>query len=129
MIKEFKEFIARGNVVDLAVAVIIGAAFGAVVASFANGILMNLVAAVFGKPNFDSLTFTLGKGVIEYGKFLTALVNFLIVAVAMFLVVKAINAMQNFRQREQEEAEAEATEIELLTEIRDALVARRGDTT
>jgi len=123
-----KEFIARGNVVDLAVAVIIGAAFGAVVASFANGILMNLVAAVFGKPNFDSLTFTLGKGVIEYGKFLTALVNFLIVAIAMFLVVKAINTMQNFRKREHEEAEAEATEIELLTEIRDALVARRGDT-
>ena len=128
MIKEFKEFIARGNVVDLAVAVIIGAAFGAVVASFANGILMNLVAAVFGKPNFDSLTFTLGKGVIEYGKFLTALVNFLIVALAMFLVVKAINTMQNFRKRDQEEAEAEATEIELLTQIRDALVVGRDDT-
>ena len=124
MLKEFKEFIARGNVVDLAVAVVIGAAFTAVIAAFANGILMNLVAAVFGKPNFDELTFVIGKGVIEYGKFLTALVNFLIVAVAMFLVVKAINTMKRLGGRAEAEAEAEATEIELLTEIRDALVKR-----
>lgn len=124
MLKEFKEFIARGNVVDLAVAVVIGAAFTAVIAAFANGILMNLVAAVFGKPNFDELTFVIGKGVIEYGKFLTALVNFVIVAVAMFLVVKAINTMKRLGGRADAEAEAEATEIELLTEIRDALVKR-----
>lgn len=121
MLKEFKEFIARGNVVDLAVAVVIGAAFTAVITAFANGVLMNLVAAVFGKPNFDALTFTIGKGVIEYGKFLTALVNFAIVAVAMFLVVKAINTMQRLSRRGEAEAEAELTEIELLTQIRDAL--------
>ena len=124
MLKEFKEFISKGNVIDLAVAVVLGAAFTAVVAAFANGILMNLVAAVFGKPTFDQLTFSIGKGVIEYGKFLTALVNFLIVAVSMFLVVKAISTLQGLRRRDEDEAEAEATEIELLTQIRDALVAK-----
>ncbi|MCU0310585.1 MAG: large conductance mechanosensitive channel protein MscL [Acidimicrobiales bacterium] len=128
MLKEFKEFILRGNVMDLAVAVIIGAAFGAVVSAFANGILMNLVAALFGQPNFDSLTFSLGKGQIQYGLFLTALVNFLIIAAAMFLVIKAANAAMAYRKgREAEAEEAEATELELLTQIRDALVARNGD--
>lgn len=124
MLKDFKEFISKGNVIDLAVAVVLGAAFTAVVAAFANGILMNLVAAVFGKPTFDELTFSIGNGVIEYGKFLTAVVNFLIVAVAMFVVVKAISTLQGFRRRDEEEAEAEATEIELLTQIRDALLSK-----
>jgi len=124
MLKEFKEFISRGNVVDLAIAVVIGAAFTAVITAFANGVLMNLIAAIFGKPNFDALTLSIGKGVIEYGKFLTALVNFLIVAVALFIVIKALNAMQGLRKRDEDEAEAEKTDIELLTEIRDALVKR-----
>jgi large conductance mechanosensitive channel len=107
------------------VAVVLGAAFIAVVNAFANGILMNLVAAVFGKPNFDALTFSIGKGQIHYGLFLTALVNFVIVAISMFLVVKAISSMKGLRRRDDEEAEAEATEIELLTQIRDALVQRK----
>jgi large conductance mechanosensitive channel len=124
MLKEFKEFISRGNVVDLAIAVVIGAAFTAVITAFVNGVLMNLIAAVFGKPNFDALTLSIGKGVIEYGKFLTAVINFFIVAVALFIVIKALNAMQGLRKRDEEEAEAEKTEIELLTEIRDALVTR-----
>lgn len=128
MVKEFKEFILRGNVLDLAVAVIIGAAFVAVVNAFANGILMALVAAVFGKPNFDDLTLTLGKGVIQYGTFITAVVNFLIVAVAMFAVIKAVNAVSRMRRAHDAAEEAEVTELELLTEIRDALVARRDDT-
>ena len=128
MLKEFKEFVLRGNVMDLAVAVIIGAAFGAVVSAFANGILMNLIAAVFGQPNFDELTFTLGKGVIQYGLFLTAVVNFLIIALAMFAVIKVANAAMNVRKgREEEAEEAVATELELLTDIRDALVARGND--
>ena len=128
MLKEFKEFVLRGNVMDLAVAVIIGLAFGTVVSTFADGILMNLIAAVFGEPNFDELTFTLGKGVIQYGLFLTALVNFLIIAAAMFAVIKVANAAMNVRKNREEEAEeAVATELELLTEIRDALVARGND--
>jgi large conductance mechanosensitive channel len=125
MLKEFKEFIMRGNVVDLAVAVVVGAAFTAVVSSFANDVLMQLVAAVFGKPNFNQLTFNLGNSVVRYGSFLTALINFVIVAFAMFLVVKGINSLQRLRTR-QEEEELEETELDLLTQIRDALVNRQS---
>ena len=129
MLKEFREFIARGNVVDLAVAVVIGAAFTAVVNSFANDVLMQVVAAIFGKANFDRLSFALNGTEIYYGLFLTALVSFLMVAVAVFFVVKAINSMQRFRQRraaEEEATDAAPTELELLAEIRDALIARGG---
>lgn len=122
MIQEFKDFINRGNVVDLAVAVVIGGAFALVVTSFTNDILMQLVAAVVGKPDFKDLTFTINDAVIRYGAFLTALINFLIIAFAVFLVVKAINAMQNLRKTAAEEAaEAEVTEVLLLEEIRDLL--------
>jgi large conductance mechanosensitive channel len=118
--REFKEFIARGNVVDLAVAVVIGAAFTAVVTSFSNDILMQVLAIFGGQPDFSEYTITINDAEIRWGSFVTALVNFLIIGLAMFLVVKAINTLASLRQREQEEAEA--TEIELLTEIRDALV-------
>jgi large conductance mechanosensitive channel len=94
MINEFKAFINRGNVLDLAVAVIMGAAFGAVIASFVYDILMQIVAAIFGKPDFSSLTFTIGSGIIKYGSFLNAVINFLIVAFAIFLVIKAYNRMR-----------------------------------
>lgn len=120
MFREFKEFIARGNVVDLAVAVVIGAAFTAVVTSFSNDILMQVLAIFGGQPDFSEYTITINDAEIRWGSFVTALVNFLIIGLAMFLVVKAINTLASLRQREQEEAEA--TEIELLTEIRDALV-------
>jgi large conductance mechanosensitive channel len=94
MIEEFKAFISRGNVLELAVAVILGAAFGAVVASFTKDILMQIVAAIFGQPDFSSLTFTLGNGVIAYGSFINTIINFLIVAFALFLVIKAYNRMR-----------------------------------
>ena len=125
MLKEFKDFIMRGNVVDLAVAVIVGAAFTAVVNSFANDILMQIVAAVFGKPDFNDLSFELGDAIIRYGAFITVLINFLIVAFVVFLVVKGINRAQNLRTKEEEE-ELEETEVELLVQIRDALVQRQG---
>ncbi len=115
----------RGNVVDLAVAVIIGAAFTLVVNSFVNDIVMQIVAAVAGKPDFSDLSFELGDAVIRYGSFITALLNFLIVATVVFLIVKGINSMQNLRSKEQEEA-LEETEVELLVQIRDALVERQG---
>lgn len=91
MIKEFKEFAFRGNMIDLAVGIVIGAAFGAVVNSFAQDVLMNVVAAVFGKPDFQTLVFKVGRGTIAYGRFLTSAVSFLLVAFALFFVVKAIN--------------------------------------
>jgi len=123
MLKEFKEFITKGNVLDLAVAVVIGAASTLVVNSLVKDVLMQIISAIFGKPDFSQLTFKLGKGVIFYGNFLTALINFLIVAAVLFLIIKAIASLQKMRKPSELE-EAEATEIELLTEIRDALVGR-----
>jgi large conductance mechanosensitive channel len=133
MVKEFKEFINRGNVVDLAVAVVLGAAFGAVVTSFVNDVLMQIIAAIVGEPDFSALTIDIGDGVIYYGNFLTALVSFLLIAWAVFLVVKAINSMQNMRARGETPAEEEpppTPDQELLAEIRDLLAAQnRGGAT
>lgn len=92
MIKEFKAFILRGNVIDLAVAFILGGAFGAVVSSLVKDIIMPLVAAIVGTPDFSTLAFAVGSASITYGAFLNAVVNFLIVAVAMYMIVKALNA-------------------------------------
>lgn len=89
MIREFKEFALRGNLLELAVAFILGVAFSAVVTSFIENVLMNLIAAIVGKPDFSDLTFELGDGVIRYGSFLTALVTFLLIAFVLFLIVKA----------------------------------------
>jgi large conductance mechanosensitive channel len=122
IVREFREFISRGNVVDLAVAVVIGAAFTAVVNSFANDILMQVIGAIFGKPDFNTLSFALNDSEIYFGRFLTVLIQFLIVAVAVFLIVKGINTLQRLRRTQEEATPAELTEIELLTQIRDALV-------
>lgn len=118
MLKEFKEFIARGNIVDLAVAVVIGTAFTALITSFVENVLMPLVGAILGgkEPNFDDYVATIGKTEIKYGTFLTALVSFVILAFAVFLVVKAIN---KFYKKEEEEAGP--SEIDLLTDIREIL--------
>jgi large conductance mechanosensitive channel len=123
MLQEFKDFINRGNVIDLAVAVVIGAAFGLVVTSFSNDIIGGILALIGGKPNLDSLSVTISDTTIVYGRFLTALINFIIVAFAVFLVIKAINKMQNLRKKEEVE-EAQITEVELLAEIRDLLRQR-----
>jgi large conductance mechanosensitive channel len=93
MIQEFKKFALRGNVVELAVAVILGLAFNAVIQSLVDDVLMNLIAAAVGQPDFNRLTFRLGEAVIRYGDFITAVVNFLLIAFALFLVVRAINKM------------------------------------
>ena len=118
MLKEFKEFISRGNIVDLAVAVVIGTAFTALITSFVDNVLMALVAAILGgsEPSFDKYMATVNGVDIKYGAFLTALVTFVILAFAVFLVVKAINKFYK-----KEEAEAGPTEIELLTDIREIL--------
>lgn len=121
MTKEFKDFISRSNVIDLAVGIVIGAAFTVVIQSFVNDILNAFIGAVVGKPNFDDLTLSIGDGVIRYGSFLTAVISFLIVGLALFLVVKAINGM-----RKQEEAEPGLSEKDVLVEIRDLLAGRGG---
>lgn len=94
LLDEFKEFALRGNVVDLAVGVVIGAAFNAVVQSFANDVLLNLVAAVFGKPDFSGLAWTVNGAAIGYGALLTALVNLVLVALGVFLVVRLLNRLR-----------------------------------
>ncbi len=125
MLKEFKEFALRGNVLDLAVAVILGIAFGAVINSLVNDVLMNLIAALVGRPDFNGLTFSVGNGVIRYGAFLTALVNFLLIAAVLFLVLKAVARMFPPKTEPASDAPAPSDEAILLTEIRDLLRARR----
>lgn len=124
MLKEFKKFIERGNVVDLAVAVILGIAFGAVVKALTERVLMPLIAVITGGdgPRFDYTLDIRGKS-IEYGAFLTELANFVIIAFAVFLIVKAIERAKNLRHRSDEDAEIKITEVELLEEIRDLLAA------
>jgi large conductance mechanosensitive channel len=120
-VKEFKDFINRGNVVDLAVAVVLGAAFGAVIQSFVDNILLQIIAVIVGEPSFDSLDFTINDAAIRYGAFLTQVVTFVSIAFGVFLVIKAYN---RFKKPPVEEAAA-LTEVELLVEIRDALVNGR----
>jgi len=89
MFKGFKQFILRGNVIDLAVAVVMGAAFGAVIAAFVKDLLTPLIAAIFGKPDFSALKFTLNDSVFAYGDFFNALIAFLLVAAAVYFCVVA----------------------------------------
>jgi large conductance mechanosensitive channel len=124
MLQDFKKFVTKGNVLDLAVAVIIGIAFGLLVNSFVKDIIMPIVGAVVGKPTFDDLTLGIGDGVIRYGSFLTLLVNFLIIAFVLFLIVQAAEKLQSLRGAK--EIEADPTEVELLVEIRDLLRQQRG---
>jgi large conductance mechanosensitive channel len=94
MLQGFKQFILRGNVVDMAVGVVIGAAFGGVVASLTNDLLTPFIAALVGKPDFSAITFTIGSGVFKVGNFLNAVVSFLLIAAAIyFFVVTPVNAL------------------------------------
>ena len=125
MLKEFKEFLFRGNVVDLAVAVVIGAAFTAVVNSLVADIFTPLIAAIFGTQDFSSLTFTINGSTFSYGLFLNALIAFLMVAlVIFFLVVKPMNMMMARKKAGQAPADP-STKIcpECLSEI--PVAARR----
>ena len=126
MLADFRKFIMRGNVLDLAVAVVIGVAFNAVVTSLVNDVIMQIIAAIVGKPNFNDLTFTIGEGVIYYGRFLTALINFLIIAATLFVIIRAFEELQKRRRREGEDvAEDKSDEVVLLGEIRDLLAGRQ----
>jgi large conductance mechanosensitive channel len=126
-LSDFKKFILRGNVLDLAVAVIVGAAFNAVVQSFANDVIMGFIGAIFGQPNFNEVAIHIGSGRVKVGLFITAVVNFVIVAFAVFLAVKAFEAMQRMRRRDQADVEPDSeltVDQELLSEIRDLLRER-----
>lgn len=119
MLKEFKEFAMKGNLIDIAVGLILALAFSAVVSAFVEGVVLNLIAAVVGQPSFDSIMWTIGSGAdatdILVGRFLSAVVNFVLVAWVLFWIVKVANRFKKPPEEEQ------PTEIQLLTEIRDAL--------
>ena len=116
-LKEFKDFIATGNLVDFAVAFVLGLAVKEVIDAFIKGIVLNGIAAIVGEPNFDSIGFDLGDSRILIGIFITAVVNLLIVGAVLFAIVKAMNAL-----KKPSATEAPApTEIDLLTEIRESL--------
>ena len=119
MIKEFRQFIMRGNVIDLAVAVVIGAAFGAVVTAFVADIITPLIAAIFGKTDFSSLTFTINNSEFFYGSFLNALLSFVLIAAAIFFfVVKPMNMLAERRARGQEEPSPDSRQCpECLSDI------------
>jgi large conductance mechanosensitive channel len=124
MLKEFRDFITRGNVLDLAVAVVIGAAFTAIVNSLVGDIIMPIIGVIIGGLDFSGLSVTIGSAVIAYGKFLQAIVNFLLVGFTMFLIIRSINSMQKKMAKPKEEKKAEPVtpeDILLLREIRDSL--------
>jgi large conductance mechanosensitive channel len=101
MLREFKDFLFRGNIVELAVAFVIGVAFAALINSFVENLVMPVVAAIIGKPDFSDLTFTINDAVFRYGAFLTAVIQFVAIAAAVFFfVVKPVDAMLARRKRE-----------------------------
>lgn len=126
-LKEFKEFIATGNLIEIAVGLILATFVGAVIKAFVEGVMLNLVAAIFGKPNFDNVARVKirdAKGdqpatYLEFGTVITTFITLVIVALVLFMVLKAYNKMTK-----KTEAAAGPTEVDLLTEIRDTLRAR-----
>lgn len=123
MIKEFKEFISKGNVVDLAVGVIVGSAFGKIVSSLVDDILMPVIGAIIGGVDFTDLSIKVGGAKIAYGSFIQNIIDFLIIAFCVFLFVKAVNKLTNIAHKKEEEKEETITETELsvLKEIREEL--------
>ena len=125
---EFKAFVMRGNVVDMAVGVIIGGAFGKIVTSLVNDIFMPIIGMILGNVDFNSLEIKLGEPVegaeqaaIRYGAFIQEIVNFLIIALCIFMVIKVINKLQKKKEEAPAPAPEPTKEEVLLTEIRDAL--------
>jgi large conductance mechanosensitive channel len=126
ILKEFRDFVLRGNVLDLAIAVVIGAAFTTVVNSLVGDILTPFIAAIVGQPSFGNIDLDIGDATLEIGLFLEAVVNFLIVAaVIFFFIIKPVNVLMERRRRGEAAADVPTPEdIALLREIRDLLKQR-----
>ncbi len=118
MLKEFKEFISRGNVLDMAIGVIIGGAFGKIVTSIVNDILMPLLGIVMGGLDFSNLQFKIGNAKILYGSFIQNVIDFLIVAFCIFMFMKIVNKVTHKKKVEEQKV---SKDIQLLEEIRDLL--------
>ena len=126
MLKEFKDFAMRGNVVDMAVGIIIGAAFGKIVSSLVSDVIMPPIGVVMGSVSFSDLAFTLGESgvTLNYGVFIDTVINFLIVALAVFMLIKGINTMKRKEAEKPAEPPKPSAQEVLLTEIRDLLAKR-----
>lgn len=119
---EFKEFISRGNVMDMAVGIIIGGAFQAIINSLVNDILMPLIGMIIKTESLADLKVMVGSAEIAYGAFIAAIINFLLMALVLFIIVKAMNTIREKTKKEEEEAPKEdSDEVKLLKEIRDSL--------
>ena len=125
MLKEFKDFAMRGNVVDMAVGIIIGAAFGKIVSSLVSDVIMPPIGMVMGGISFSDLAIALGEGegaaTLNYGVFIDTVISFLIVAFAVFMLIKALNSMKKKEEEKPAEPPKPSAEETLLTEIRDLL--------
>ena len=127
IIDEFKQFISRGNVIDLAVGMIVGSAFTKIVTSLVNDVLMPAIGVILGGVDFTNLTLNFRDATIYYGKFIQNIIDFLIVAVCVFILVKAINALAEKTKKKEEKIEEvkkepkKSDEVLLLEEIRDLL--------
>jgi large conductance mechanosensitive channel len=124
MLKEFRDFLMRGNVLDLAVAVVLGTAFSAIVSSLVNDIIMPLIGILIGGISFSKLHVQIGSADVTFGNFIQASVDFILIALSIFIFIKIIKAVENQFQRDQEEqkvAPAPPEDIRLLREIRDLL--------
>jgi len=128
MLKEFKEFISKGSVLDLAVAVVIGKAFGDIITALVEKVIMPLIGMIIGGIDFTNLVLKVGDATLEYGVFIQAIVNFLIISFCIFLVVKAFNtAKDKLKKKEEvkEEKPVDSDEVKLLKEIRDLLKKKK----
>ena len=123
MIKEFKDFISRGNVVDMAVGIIVGAAFTSIVKSLVNNLVDPLIGIFVGKIDLSNLILTIGDAQFKYGSFLNSVINFLIISFVVFLMVKAIN---RFRKKKEEEPAKLSEEAQYLKEITELLKKNEG---
>lgn len=118
ILSEFKAFAIRGNVIDLAVAVVIGAAFGKIIASFVEGIIMPLIGLILGGIDISGKTFTVGHAVVKWGSFLQTVIDFALIALAIFVIIKLISKLQ---RKQAQIPQPPSQEVVLLTEIRDLL--------
>lgn len=134
MLNEFKKFISKGNVIDLAVGVIIGGAFGKIVSSLVNDILMPIIGAIIGGIDFSNLSITIGKAKITYGMFIQNVIDFLIIAFCIFIFIRAINKLTDMthklekgkkKDKEEEKEKIQETELSILKEIRDELKTKK----